>query len=119
MRYAWLIGAVASCDGITVPPFSSTTVTSADIGLVPVEQAVRDIAQRRCARQLTCERIGRPTFEQCSNDIQAATHDYLVGVCKSGVHASRLATCLANTDEQPCDRTGDTEPSCSDTQLCP
>ena len=121
MRLIAMLVVLGGCE-VTVPYVGGSSVTSAEVNVVPVHQAVHEVAARRCARQLSCERIGAgkmwPTFDACSRDLQAVTHEYLFGTCTAGIHATRLATCLADVDQQPCEQTAMPVASCRDEPLC-
>jgi hypothetical protein len=123
MTRALLMGILLlGCDQWAMPPITTelgvTKVTSAPLPpVVSNERALRDIAEARCTKQLSCE----PTSNECPADTQTATRDYLLGAeCSDGVSVARLSRCLNDLAGQACDaaRSPQLIATCHNDQLC-
>ncbi len=99
----------------------TTTTTSATVGGVPVEQAVRQMSSVRCLRELACGNVGESAMEGCRVDARNATRAMFANQSCTSVVSAKLVTCLEDTRNEQCgpaDGTSERMSSCRDMKLC-
>lgn len=104
----------------------STRTTSASLNTVPESSAARAMANARCDREVTCNRVGSDlryiNRDACLDDLTSkGQEDIRAANCPTDIERTRLEACLAYVREQPCaealDKIGTLE-SCRSQSLC-
>ena len=120
---AGLALAITGCEAsISGAPAATTTTTSAPVNGLSAEQAIKNITNVRCTRELACGNIGKDDVDACASDARAATRDVVLGPsCANGIDTERLATCLEdirNVPSGPANDMVELFKSCRGMKLC-